>query len=698
MTISVNGVCFRNTLNGWAVGGDAGGGMGFLLRTTNGGTTWSDVLIGSTLYGVFFTDLNNGYAVGRDCRVARTTNGGANWSDQTIDWYSMVNLYGVCFADPITGWAVGASGKIYHTTNGTNWSEQTSGTGNTLMGVYFTDSSNGWAVGYNGTILHTTDGGTTWGTQTSGTSEHLRGLDFPFPNYGLIVGDNGTILRTGDGGQNWIISGGFTDENLSGVSLPDRINGWAVGTNGTILNYTPFIPRDSLEVMIPETVFSGSGATPGDTVTVPVLVDKIFYDHNNGIYSLQTEILYDDSLFEYIGHDTIGTVLSNYGGLNGFMVNSKAYISSEPGVPDTIRIACASDDSLYYQEVPGTPFAFPRTLINLMFRIPPATSSNTSMALHFDRFMFNEGIPGVFTVDGTIETQLPYLGDVDQDGQIIPYDAVLVLRHVIHDIILSSEGQMAADVSGNGEITAYDASLILQIFVGKYTPEPPFYKRALPSNRNAEIALEIGGVENGYVNVAVNAKGLEEVYGYSLVLSYDKNVLAYQDYQLIQWTEGLIGRVYSEDNKLRIAAAGINPLAGDGEMVTLRFKVKGNSMEGSSVYLNEAMLNEELVISGENIGASIPKTFSLGQNYPNPFNPDTRINYQLPEATHVSIVIYNLVGQVVRTLVNEDKPAGTFEVIWDNKNDEGIHLSSGVYIYRMRAGSFSMTRKMIFMK
>ena len=85
--------------------------------------------------------------------------------------------------------------------------------------------------------------------------------------------------------------------------------------------------------------------------------------------------------------------------------------------------------------------------------------------------------------------------------------------------------------------------------------------------------------------------------------------------------------------------------------------------------------------------------FALDQNYPNPFNPSTKINYSIKEKSNVELKIFDLLGGEVATLVNEEKSPGNYEVIFDASN-----LSSGVYLYTIKAGSFVQTRKMMLMK
>ncbi|MEJ2536372.1 MAG: T9SS type A sorting domain-containing protein, partial [Calditrichia bacterium] len=97
-------------------------------------------------------------------------------------------------------------------------------------------------------------------------------------------------------------------------------------------------------------------------------------------------------------------------------------------------------------------------------------------------------------------------------------------------------------------------------------------------------------------------------------------------------------------------------------------------------------------------GVQVPKEFALYQNYPNPFNPTTTIRYDVKQSTEVKLVIYNMLGQEVRTLVNNRQDAGYKTVVWDGLNNRGSRVASGIYIYRLQAGDFVQARKMILMK
>lgn len=97
-------------------------------------------------------------------------------------------------------------------------------------------------------------------------------------------------------------------------------------------------------------------------------------------------------------------------------------------------------------------------------------------------------------------------------------------------------------------------------------------------------------------------------------------------------------------------------------------------------------------------GEALPSDFALMQNHPNPFNPETVIAYRLPERGRVTLEIYNLLGQKVRTLVRGIQSAGTHEARWDGTDDRGQPLSSGVYYYRLEFGDQSRVRKMVYLR
>ncbi len=89
----------------------------------------------------------------------------------------------------------------------------------------------------------------------------------------------------------------------------------------------------------------------------------------------------------------------------------------------------------------------------------------------------------------------------------------------------------------------------------------------------------------------------------------------------------------------------------------------------------------------------VPKTYSLSQNYPNPFNPSTQIQFGLPKSGNVKLIVYDILGREVKTLVNEYRTAGTYQIAFDASS-----LASGVYFYKIEANDFVQTKKMLLVK
>jgi flagellar hook assembly protein FlgD len=134
-----------------------------------------------------------------------------------------------------------------------------------------------------------------------------------------------------------------------------------------------------------------------------------------------------------------------------------------------------------------------------------------------------------------------------------------------------------------------------------------------------------------------------------------------------------------------------------------KVRVMDRGVEMGSRYVYQ-LENAGGTLIHETVGVYVPVArAALGQNYPNPFNPVTRIEYWVAEGlgsgkTPVSLVIYDVRGARVRTLVSEAQVAGRYVVEWNGRDDRGTPASSGVYFYRMTTSSFSDVRKMVLIK
>jgi hypothetical protein len=150
----------------------------------------------------------------------------------------------------------------------------------------------------------------------------------------------------------------------------------------------------------------------------------------------------------------------------------------------------------------------------------------------------------------------------------------------------------------------------------------------------------------------------------------------------------------------------INPGDSDGFIVRLTALTADTTFTGECLIatnipgaeLVNIPVTLHVITTGIEDDQTLPTTYAVSKNYPNPFNPVTSINYQLPAVSDVKLVIYNVLGQKVRTLVNTRMQPGRYQAVWDAHNDAGTPVGSGVYIYRFEAGDFTSTQKMILLK
>jgi photosystem II stability/assembly factor-like uncharacterized protein len=210
---------------------------GTILRTTNGGTTWTSQTSGTSeiLVGVCMTGLNEAIVVGLNGIILRTTDGGATWVTRPGGTSQI--LIGVSMSDANTGAIVGWGGTILRTIDGgSTWTSQTSGTAEHLYGVSFANENIGTVVGLSGLVLRTINGGTTWTSQSSTTIEYLYGVSFADTNNGIAVGSAGTLIQTTNGGDTWIDQSTGTSDHLYAASLLNAGTGTVVGANGKIFH------------------------------------------------------------------------------------------------------------------------------------------------------------------------------------------------------------------------------------------------------------------------------------------------------------------------------------------------------------------------------------------------------------------------------------------------------------------------------
>ena len=166
-----------------------------------------------------------------------------------------------------------------------------------------------------------------------------------------------------------------------------------------------------------------------------------------------------------------------------------------------------------------------------------------------------------------------------------------------------------------------------------------------------------------------------------------------QDKFVVKHPDGTEEHFSSDDPRLKelMEESGLHFESEDSEgNVSIRFG--GGGMEA-----NEAFGSTEAAAK-DGVDELLPENFALDQNFPNPFNPTTTIGFTLPRSEFVTLEVFNVQGQRVRTLVNRELAAGTHAIQWDATGDGGDRVASGIYLYRLNAGDFSDSKKMTLLK
>jgi hypothetical protein len=236
-------------------------------------------------------------------------------------------------------------------------------------------------------------------------------------------------------------------------------------------------------------------------------------------------------------------------------------------------------------------------------------------------------------------------------------------------------------------------------------------------NENAEMLLSLTSdrvLAGQTISVDVSLANTTSLYGFGLTLTYDPSrfelvdaVPAENDMLKSTGGETPLFNAYTEDvGKVTLMNAVINGDAatGDGSIVTVTFRVLSEFEDNARFEIAEGLVfdpkglaNPVVTLGALNVETT-PTEFSLLQNYPNPFNPETTIRYNLAETANVQLRIYNIVGQVVRTLVGERQAAGRYQVRWNGTDDRGVAVSSGIYFYQISAGKFQDVKRLMLLK
>ncbi len=328
-------------------------------------------------------------------------------------------------------------------------------------------------------------------------------------------------------------------------------------------------------------------------------------------------------------------------------------------------------------------------------------------------------LSGEFTVDLNAPQ---YPGDLNGDLVVNFADFVAFIQ-LFNTVKGDGKFEEGADLNRDGAVNFADFVQFIGLFNTVYVQAPSSSKptsAVLAYGIDTDTQFQLVGLptaskEGAEFAADVVLSNAGNLKGYGLRIDYDPALLEFvkataggatllqQDGRLAD----LFGALSHDPDRgelfLGSAITFGAPVEGEGTLVRLHFRLLEENPRGGLMNIVEGLLIDGKlnIQAAQNLGARlflIPDTYALDQNYPNPFNPETTIQYAVPEPGRVTLRIFNILGQEVATLMDDDLLAGFYTARWNGRDHLGRAVASGVYLYRMQAGDFKQIHKMVLLK
>ncbi len=574
-------IWFFDELNGFA------GGYNYLLKTNDGGLTWSEVNNTFSANSIFFLTKDTGF-VGVSNGIKRTTNGGQDWEPIGLQAYNFAPSK-IFALDTKNIYVIGSGNDFYdniyyafyQTSNGgKSWTVKSFD--HQLTDLFFESPAKGWLC--SGKILKTLNGGISWDTTDVG------GLRFDFEgNHSWSAGNN-TISYSDDGWQTSTpqISSIFSGFIWDGYAK-DKNNVFACGSYKTILGSKDGGSSWQKYYSSSENIYLNAITANDHDIWAVGQQGIVVYSKDNGNNWIEKMI--DGKWLSDITFLSDGT-----GYIVGTADSTGAIFSSSDGGENWNRVKnfpdiWSVDKIKFSRDNLGWAIGYPKSIMRSIDK--GQTWENVVDSILYVDNIAVSGDTAWFTYYNKV-LRTTDAGNTWDSYKVFDYSNILFTSCDI-DFVNSSVGY----------ISTYDSRIYKSTDGGKSWKQEDFPK--------------------GINNFAIDF--IDEETG---------------------WSFGYPGTILKRDP----AYTGLN-------------------------------YNKDI----------LPSDFYLYQNYPNPFNPTTTLRYSIPSTSKVVMIISDVLGNEIELLVNEEKPAGTYETVWIADK-----LASGVYFYRLQAGSFLQTRKMILLR
>jgi len=495
-----------------------------------------------------------------------------------------------------------------------------------------------------------------WVLQNSGTQLNLNSIFFIDSNTGWVVGNGGIILKTTNGGINWFTQSGGTTDNLYSVHFENSNVGWIVGEDVRILKST-----------------NGGSSWAAQFANPPVPADLYsvhFRDLNNGW--------------------AIGNYMYSATGYDSYLIN-------------TTNGGTTWQDNFYFMD---------EKLFSVQFM-----NNNLGLVAGSDVARTSDGGTNWYSVFGSFGDEFYSLFFIDANTGWIAGKNFLQSKGLIYK---STDGGLSWLLSKGDSLKTYTSVFFADANHGWASGFAGFIINT--TNGGTDWSYQSSGIGSNLNSIFFTDNLTGWAAGSNGIILKTNN--GGTPVELISFTSTVVGNVVklawitaTETNNSGFEILRSAQNDNDWETIGFvpgfgtttepksysytdeniksgiyKYRLKQKDFDGTVTYSHEIEVEIDLT----------PKEFVLNQNYPNPFNPSTKIKFTIPSvgtqrAVSVQLKVYDVLGNEIATLVNEELPAGEFEVEF-NTSSIKHNPSSGIYFYQLKSGRFVMTKKMVLLK
>ncbi len=649
-----------------------------VYRSMDTGGTWEAVNTGLSNYSILsLASSGPNVFVGTFQGVFLSTDDGASWSSASKGLMLNAPIYGLASIDSILLAGTVNEGIFRSTNNGTTWAHVDSGPTNSYVTSFAKLNNTIFASASGGGLLRSMDYGMTWIQSDSGITNGFG--QFVFVKDGIVfVGTLNGLYMSSDNGSSWNESGpGVNGKPLSSFAIVDSnifigiTNGNGVfssSDNGT--SWKPVPPAGLIDMTIFALVTCGENLFASTS-------DGVFTYKNNGATWTPANLHVTTPIVNSLSVDSRNLYATTDAGIFRSIDGGGSWTTLNNGLTTYVTSTFIASDTLLIAATANGPFRSTDGGLNWM-HVDTSLSYIPNAFAVIDTCFF-AGVSANFVRSGGI-----YISTNSGRSWVLRSSSINVSAFAVISNGLGGTGLFGGTYSGVFRSMDNGAS-----WVSLNSGLTDISVDALISNDKNLYA----GTTNGNVFLSTDEGVTWNSIGTSLPRLPVRSLAANDNIIVAGTDDGAYG---STDRGITWIALNLGNW-GDQAVQTVVIQdslvfgaLSGTPFIGSGVW---RCLTSKLVTGVDERNNRILSNFNLLQNFPNPFNPTTVITYQLPMNTLVTLKVYDALGRLVRTLVNENQTAGTHSVTFNASN-----LSSGVYFYRLSAGNFVSTKKLMLIK